>query len=58
MDKYCEHINADCGYLEICKERLEGICIRDLLGEKLILKPEYSPSAIKERILYFRRKNN
>jgi len=56
MDKYCEHINADCGYLEICKERLEGICIRDLLGEKLILKPEYSPSAIKERILYFRRK--
>jgi|GEM_PF-6392807 len=55
--EYCEYIHADCEYLEICKERIEGICIKDILGEELILKPEYSPNAIKERILYFANKD-
>ena len=53
-DNFCEYKHEDCEYLTICKDIIENqVCIRDLLGEELIAKPEYSPEAIMKRIKYF-----
>ena len=56
-DNYCEYIHSDCDYLSLCKEKIEGICLKDLLGWELILKPEYSPNTIRQRLLYFQNKD-
>ena len=53
-NEYCEYSDSDCKYLAICKGIMEGYaCLKDLLGEDLILKPEYSPEAIIKRIKHF-----
>jgi len=57
MDNYCEYHDSECEYLTICRDHInEYACIKDLLGKDLIIKPEYSPEAILERITFYKDK--
>ena len=53
---YCRHIHADCRYLIICKNDIEGVCLKEIFGEETLLKPEYTPEEIMKRLKYFRNK--
>ena len=58
MDNYCEHIHADCEYLIVCKDHIDSSsCLRELFGDDVLSRPEYTPEAIIKRLIYFKNKN-